>query len=81
MSSSQGGDIEKGSTNTDVTTSAKTVWTRMLRIDWLGQMAASIFWTISVFVYGFSEAGDYLQLAAAISWVIANLAALMSTDN
>ncbi|MEM6458102.1 MAG: hypothetical protein AAF710_01790 [Planctomycetota bacterium] len=45
-----------------------------MRIEWLGQTAASLFWIVSVFVYGISEPGDYLQLGAASSWLIANLA-------
>ena len=56
---------------------------KVLRIDWLGQTLASLCWIISVFVYGFSNGdglqmsmGDWLQLAAASSWFIANMAAL-----
>lgn len=47
-----------------------------ISIEWLGQTLASIFWIISVFEYGISETGDWLQLAAACSWLVANLAAL-----
>ena len=50
--------------------------TRLERVEWLGQMAASLFWMTSVFVYGISSAGDWLQLAAASAWMVANLAAL-----
>lgn len=46
-------------------------------LDWAGQMAASLFWTISVFVYGIEGTGDILQLCAALSWFVANLAALL----
>ena len=56
---------------------------KLLRIDWLGQTLASFCWIVSVFVYGYSSGeglqlstGDWLQLAAASSWFIANMAAL-----
>jgi len=49
---------------------------RAMRAEWLGQMAASVFWVTSVFVYGISSTGDWLQLAAASAWMVANLAAL-----
>ena len=49
---------------------------RAMRVEWLGQMAASVFWITSVFVYGISGAGDWLQLGAASAWFIANVAAL-----
>ena len=49
---------------------------RALRLDWLGQTAASLLWITSVFSYGIDSAGDALQLAAATAWLIANLASL-----
>ena len=56
---------------------------KFLRIDWLGQTLASFCWIVSVFVYGYTggdglqlSTGDWLQLAAASSWFIANMAAL-----
>ena len=49
---------------------------RILRLDWLGQTAASLFWIASVFTYGITSTGDWLQLFAASAWLIANLAAL-----
>ena len=56
---------------------------KLLRIDWLGQTLASFCWIVSVFVYGYSSGdelqlatGDWLQLAAASSWFIANMASL-----
>ena len=52
---------------------------KIMRIEWLGQMVASLCWIASVFVYGISSPGDWLQLAAASAWAIANLAAL-ATD-
>ena len=50
--------------------------TKVLRIEWLGQTLASVFWIVSVFVYGITSLGDGLQLAAASSWFLANLAAI-----
>ncbi|MEM9701132.1 MAG: hypothetical protein AAF907_01660 [Planctomycetota bacterium] len=51
-------------------------WRTALTLSWLGQTVASGCWIASVFVYGLSEVGDVLQLAAASAWMIANLAAL-----
>ncbi|MEM9131952.1 MAG: hypothetical protein AAF962_03650 [Actinomycetota bacterium] len=51
---------------------------RALRIDWLGQTVASVCWIVSVFVYGIESAGDWLQLAAATSWLTANVATLLT---
>ena len=51
---------------------------RALRIDWLGQMLASIFWIVSVFIYNEYGTGDIFQLMAASAWFVANLAALFS---
>lgn len=53
---------------------------RALRVEWLGQTAASLFWIVSVFVYGISETGDWLQLCAASAWFVANMAAIVSGD-
>ena len=52
---------------------------KVLRIEWLGQTAASLCWITSVFVYGLSSAGDYLQLSAASAWLIANVAAALTS--
>ena len=49
---------------------------KALRVEWLGQTIASLCWISSVFVYGLSSAGDWLQLLAASAWFVANLAAL-----
>ncbi|MEL6349348.1 MAG: hypothetical protein AAFV53_39970 [Myxococcota bacterium] len=54
---------------------------RALRIDWLGQMAACLFWIGSVVAYGIAAPGDVLQLLAALSWLVANLAALAHSDS
>ncbi|MEM1072347.1 MAG: hypothetical protein AAGB48_05140 [Planctomycetota bacterium] len=52
---------------------------RVLRIEWLGQTAASLFWITSMFSYGISSAGDYLQVSAASAWLIANIASAASS--
>ena len=55
---------------------------KMLSLEWLGQTAASACWIVSVFVYSdgalAGNAGDWLQLAAASSWMIANMASILS---
>ena len=50
------------------------------RLEWLGQMVASVCWISSVFVYGIESGGDWLQLAAASAWFVANVASLVSAD-
>ena len=47
-----------------------TIMRRALRIDWLGQTAASFFWIVSVFNYGISSTGDWLRLCAASAWFV-----------
>ena len=49
---------------------------KMLKVDWLGQTLASLAWVVSVFSYGISEVGDWLQRVAACSWFLANIAAV-----
>ena len=57
-------------------------WIRkVLSVEWLGQTAASLFWLVSMLVYGLSEIGDWLQLTAASAWLLANIAAVMSVRN
>ncbi len=53
---------------------------RMLRIEWLGQMAASLCWIASMLVYGISSGGDWLQLCAASAWLLANIAAIAAAE-
>ena len=50
--------------------------TRALRMEWLGQTTASLAWIASVFSYGISEPGDWLQPLAASAWFISNIATL-----
>ncbi len=54
---------------------------RAMRVEWLGQMAASLCWVASVFSYGVSSAGDCLQLAAACSWLLANIGSLVVAED
>ena len=49
---------------------------KILRVEWLGQTVASLCWMLSVFVYGISSPGDWLQLFAASAWLVANIAAV-----
>ena len=51
---------------------------RVLRIEWLGQTVASVCWIGSVLSYGISSSGDWLQLFAASSWLLANIAAAVT---
>ena len=53
---------------------------RLLRLEWLGQTFASLCWIASVFTYGVSSAGDWLQLSAASSWLLANVATLFVAE-
>ena len=53
-----------------------SVITRTRRPEWIGQTLASICWALSLFFYGLNSVGDWLQLAAASSWLMANLLVL-----
>tara|TARA_B000000532_G_scaffold1493_1_gene1136 strand:- start:5949 stop:6146 length:198 start_codon:yes stop_codon:yes gene_type:complete len=57
---------------------------RMKSFEWLGQTIASLCWIVSVFVYGYADGnglemsnGDWLQLAAASSWMVSNIASIL----
>lgn len=54
---------------------------KVLRIEWLGQTVASLCWIGSVFAYGISSPGDWLQLFAASAWFVANIAALSTGES
>ena len=54
---------------------------RALRVEWLGQTAASLCWIASVLAYGISSTGDWLQLCAASAWLIANTAAIATAED
>ena len=58
---------------------------KMLSFEWFGQTLASFCWIVSVFVYGFAgddglqmSTGDWLQLLAASSWMLSNIAAIIA---
>ena len=51
---------------------------KMMSVEWLGQTIASGSWIVSVFVYGLVSTGDYLQLIAASSWMLSNIASVIS---
>ena len=53
---------------------------RVLRIEWLGQTAASVCWIVSMLTYGISSSGDWLQLCAASAWLLANIAAIANVE-
>ncbi|MDE3003106.1 MAG: hypothetical protein OXU33_02360 [Gemmatimonadota bacterium] len=53
---------------------------RVMRIEWLGQTAASLCWIGSVFSYGISYPGDWLQLCAGSAWFLANIAAITTAE-
>ena len=65
---------------TDMNRAEQSWLKRALRVEWLGQMMASLFWIGSVLVYGISAAGDWLQLFAASAWFVANVAALLTPE-
>ncbi len=68
--------LTETSDETQVSRPAEGFLKRVLRIEWLGQTAASLFWIASVFTYGITATGDWLQLFAASAWLVANVAAL-----
>ena len=53
---------------------------KMMSLGWLGQLVASLCWILSVFAYGISTTGDWLQLCAASSWMVSNIAAIVTLD-
>ena len=61
--------------------SGETPIQKMMSISWIGQTLASLCWIISVFVYGISGAGDWLQLGAASCWMMSNIASIIETKS
>ena len=59
----------------------ETTIQKMMSISWLGQTLASLCWIISVFVYGISGTGDWLQLGAASCWMMSNIASVIETKS
>ena len=53
---------------------------KMMSLGGLGQTVASLCWILSVFAYGISTTGDWLQLCAASSWMVSNIAAIVSIE-
>ena len=53
---------------------------KMMRVGWMGQTVASLCWIVSVFAYGITTTGDWLQLCAASSWMISNIAGIASLE-
>ena len=51
---------------------------KMLTLEWIGQTGASLCWIVSVFIYGLSSMGDWLQLGAASCWMLSNIASVVS---
>ena len=54
---------------------------KMSSLEWLGQTVASLCWIISVFSYGISTTGDWLQLLAASSWMLSNISSILVIDS
>ena len=52
----------------------------MMSFGWLGQTLASLCWILSVFTYGISSTGDWLQLLAASCWMLSNIATIVAID-
>ena len=50
---------------------------KMMSFEWIGQTLASLCRIISVFVYGLNSTGDWLQLMAASSWMLSNIASII----
>ena len=64
----------------DMSTSPRI--SKMMSFEWLGQTLASMCWIVSVFVYeadvNLWSNGDWLQLAAASSWMLSNIASVVN---
>ena len=72
-------DELSGSSGERIDESAKGIRGKALTAEWLGQTAASLLWIASVFTYGISSIGDWLQLLAASAWLVANIASLTNS--
>ena len=55
----------------------ETRLSKTMSFEWIGQTLASLCWIISVFAYGISSTGDWLQLMAASSWMLSNIASII----
>ena len=68
-----------GGTKTEAA-ATKSLLARAMRLEWLGQTVASLCWIASVFTYGISASGDWLQLCAASAWLVANIASIATAE-
>ena len=68
--------IDGGDGAVSVATPRRSRLERALRLEWLGQTAASLCWMTSMLFYGIQSTGDWLQFFAASAWLLANIAAL-----
>lgn len=71
-------DNEDTNNSASQSNTSQTRMGKMMSIEWLGQTIASGSWIVSVFVYGLTSTGDYLQLVAASSWMLSNIASVIS---
>ena len=72
------GEGEQALDNVSISSSINQIrFAKMLSFEWLGQTLASLCWIISVFSYGISSTGDWLQLMAASSWMLSNIASVI----
>tara|TARA_B100002052_G_C15470094_1_gene413865 strand:- start:57 stop:293 length:237 start_codon:yes stop_codon:yes gene_type:complete len=75
-----------GSANSDlsdmgaISGTPQTRMKKIMSVGWLGQTVASLCWILSVFAYGISTTGDWLQLFAASSWMMSNIATIFSIE-
>ena len=53
---------------------------KLFCVEWLGQTIASLCWIGSVLTYGINSSGDWLQLFAASSWLLANIATAVTVQ-
>ena len=73
-----GGEGKQALDNVSISSSTNQArFAKMLSFEWLGQTLASLCWIISVFSYGISSTGDWLQLMAASSWMLSNIASVI----
>ena len=68
-------------TTQSASTAGKSRLARALNVEWLGQTVASLCWIASVFTYGISATGDWLQLCAASAWLLANMASIATVES
>ena len=72
-----GGESQSMKSTTPSSNEMQSRLEKMLSFEWIGQTLASLCWMISVFVYGITSTGDWLQLMAASSWMLSNIASIL----